>query len=206
MALGAPFSGLVMSPNGEKTVSPEDRSIVETLGISVIDCSWARLDEVPFHQMKRGHHRLLPFMVAANPVNYGKPYKLTCAEAIAGALWIVGMQDKAEAIMDQFGWGPEFIRVNRDVLESYAACATSEEVIEAQGAFLKQCQEEAALRKAELDPYGLPPSDSESDDSEIEAGGLKAELDRYGMPPSDSESEEPDDEAEKELAEERGDS
>ena len=27
------------------------QEIVETLGMSVIDCSWARLDEIPFHQV-----------------------------------------------------------------------------------------------------------------------------------------------------------
>jgi pre-rRNA-processing protein TSR3 len=67
--------------------------------------------QVPFHQMRRGHHRLLPFLVAANPVNYGKPFKLTCAEALAATLLIVGRHDDARLVMDQFGWGPEFLKV-----------------------------------------------------------------------------------------------
>lgn len=28
------------------------QEVVETLGMSVIDCSWARLDEIPFHQVQ----------------------------------------------------------------------------------------------------------------------------------------------------------
>lgn len=34
--------------------------------------------------------------------------------------------------MDQFGWGAEFLRVNADVLETYAACVDGAEVVKAQ--------------------------------------------------------------------------
>ncbi|CAM9912766.1 unnamed protein product [Pylaiella littoralis] len=164
MDLGAPFSGLVLSPNGELTVSPADREVVETLGMSVIDCSWARLDEIPFHQMRKGHHRLLPFLVAANPVNYGRPMKLSCVEAIAATLYIVGHQDEAIKVMGQFGWGAEFLRVNLDVLNTYAACANGAEVVKAQGEFLARCEEEAASRRDGVSMEDMmPPSYSDEE-------------------------------------------
>ena len=51
MPLKQPFRGLVLSPNGSESVSPADSSILEEFGLSVIDCSWARLAEIPFKQM-----------------------------------------------------------------------------------------------------------------------------------------------------------
>lgn len=39
-------------------MSPQDREIVEQFGISVVDCSWAKLDDVPFDKLRGKYERL----------------------------------------------------------------------------------------------------------------------------------------------------
>ncbi|PRP72762.1 hypothetical protein PROFUN_07662 [Planoprotostelium fungivorum] len=134
--------GIVLSPRGEMSISPADRDVVEKYGITAIDCSWAMIESVPFNKMSSGHHRLLPFLIAANPVNYGKPFKLTCVEAIAATLFITNHFEEAHIVLSKFKWGAGFYDLNRKLLEDYAKCKNSVEVVAVQNEYIKTCEEE----------------------------------------------------------------
>ncbi|XP_013177967.1 PREDICTED: ribosome biogenesis protein TSR3 homolog [Papilio xuthus] len=158
LKLGQRFPGLVLSPVGSQCVSPNDKDIIEKYGLAVIDCSWAKIDETPFGRMKSPHPRLLPFLVAANPINYGKPYQLSCVEALAAAMFITGHKQEAKFYLSKFSWGHSFLELNSDVLNLYSACTDSKSVLEAQNEFL----ESAGKENDDSKPM-WPPSDSSSD-------------------------------------------
>ena len=45
-------------PKGKKPISPSDDEIIGLSGLAVVECSWARLDEVPFGKIKSPNERL----------------------------------------------------------------------------------------------------------------------------------------------------
>ncbi|XP_045493579.1 18S rRNA aminocarboxypropyltransferase [Colias croceus] len=146
LKLGQRFQGLVLSPVGTQCVSPNDKDIIEKFGLAVIDCSWAKIDETPFSRMKSPHPRLLPFLVAANPINYGKPYQLSCVEALAAAMFITGHKREAKFYLSKFSWGHSFLELNSEALEAYALCTDSKSVLEAQTKYLQDVENEKDTR------------------------------------------------------------
>ncbi|KAL0278836.1 UNVERIFIED_CONTAM: hypothetical protein PYX00_000530 [Menopon gallinae] len=164
LRLGQRFNGIVLSPAGKKCVSPEDVDIIKSSGLAVVDCSWARLNEVPFHKMKSPNARLLPWLVAANPVNYGKPCELSCVEAIAAALILTGFTNEADLYLSKFKWGNSFMQVNQELLDKYSQCKTSAEIINIQNKYLT---EESELKSKQRENAGMFP-DSESSEDETE--------------------------------------
>ncbi len=126
-----PHHAIVLNPFSEKALSSEDRARAEKNGLVIIDGSWNSLEG---HRslFKRGIGRALPFLVAANPVNYGVPTKLSSSEAVIASLWILGFKGQALEIADSVKWGPAFLHINMERLESYANARSSKEVVEAQ--------------------------------------------------------------------------
>ncbi|GAA5848723.1 hypothetical protein JCM3766R1_006424 [Sporobolomyces carnicolor] len=149
LRVGQRFQGIVMSPKGTQVVSPSDRSIVETMGVAVVECSWARLDEIPFQKIRSPHERILPYVIATNPVNYGKPYKLNCVEATAAALYITGFDRQAELLLSKFSWGHSFWEVNGQIIERYKTCTTPESVIEMQQTIIREMEKQDDERRRE---------------------------------------------------------
>lgn len=130
-----PRGAVILNPFSEKAFSPADRHIIERKGLAAIDCSWIHANEV-FELTMRGESRALPYLIAANPVNYGTPTKLSTVEALAAALYIAGFKEKAEQLLCKFKWGLEFIRLNRKFLDAYAPARDSTEVVEMQRKFM----------------------------------------------------------------------
>lgn len=135
-AVRIPRGAIVLDPEAEKAVSREDVDSAARFGLLVLDCSWNKLSRFP--KVRSGlRHRALPFLVAANPTNFGKAQKLSSAEALAAALYIMGEKGRSKELMDRFKWGPTFLDINRELLDEYAAAKTSAEVVAVQNRILQ---------------------------------------------------------------------
>ena len=124
-----PRDAILLNPFAEKSLSKEDLKIAEKNGILAVDCSWKNAEKSFDFLDKRCNSRALPFVVAANPVNYGKPFKLTTLEAFATAVYILGDIEKAEEMLNLYKWGPSFLTLNKEPLEDYRNAKNSSEII-----------------------------------------------------------------------------
>ena len=142
--MGQRHNGVIITPNGKHTISPADRELMDQYGAAVVECSWARTKEVQWNKVGGKCERLLPYLVAANTVNYGKPWRLNCVEALAAAFYICGHPDWAEQILEPFSYGPSFIEINETLLKRYAACEDEAEMKKTEEEWMEQLEREYA--------------------------------------------------------------
>jgi pre-rRNA-processing protein TSR3 len=132
-----PQGAVILDPFTPKAFSPADRKTLQKKGLAALDCSWVHANEV-FNLSNHGTFRCLPYLVAANPVNYGIPTKLSTVEALAAALYIAGYREQAEEILSKFKWGLQFVALNEELLESYTQAKDSTGVVEVQKEYVNQ--------------------------------------------------------------------
>ncbi|KAI7822536.1 hypothetical protein BC939DRAFT_397844 [Gamsiella multidivaricata] len=185
------FLGVCMTPNGEQAVSPSDREVVREHGLAVVDCSWAKLGDVPFKKLRAGHDRLLPYLIATNPVNYGRPWKLNCVEALAACFYITGFDEYGDELLSKFKWGHAFKKVNGELLAKYSNCTDSSSVIAAQNEYLAMIEKEHNERH-----------DGEHSDDDLMVRNTNHSLMDFDEDGSDEGSDEEDSEEEEEDSEE----
>jgi pre-rRNA-processing protein TSR3 len=130
-----PKRAAVLNPLSEIAFSPADRERIENFGLAALDFSWEHAEGALLKSV-RGTSRCLPYLIAGNPVNFGKPTKLSTVEALAAALYIAAFKEEADRLLSMFKWGPTFLEINKEMLESYAGAKDSTGVIELQKRFM----------------------------------------------------------------------
>ena len=87
------------------------------------------LSDDVFERQKTGLHRRLPPLFAGNPVNYAKLNKLTTAEAISGALYMMDFRKQARMILEGQKWGHTFFDLNASLLDDYAKLGSVDDLL-----------------------------------------------------------------------------
>ncbi|MFQ5940401.1 MAG: DUF367 family protein [Nitrososphaerales archaeon] len=116
---------LVLNPYSDLALCQSDKTLVDS--ITAIDCSWEKVVST-FKIRFPGINRRLPSLLAANPTNYSKLGKLSSAEAIAGALSILGFNELAFEVMNKFKWGHTFFELNEELLKEYSSAKDPNEL------------------------------------------------------------------------------
>jgi pre-rRNA-processing protein TSR3 len=129
-----PRKSIVLNPFASEILLPQDRRLAQESGLGVVDCSWEKVQAV-FAIGMRGEGRRLPTLLAANPVNYAKPHKLSSVEALGAALIVMGFRESAARLLGLFKWGASFLTLNDQPLRSYSLASDVKAMLEAEAQY-----------------------------------------------------------------------
>lgn len=165
LPLNTKHPGVIISPNAKTILSPADTPLLEQHGAAVVECSWVRIAEIPWSRIGGKCERLLPYLVAANPVNYGRPWRLNCVEALAACFMICGKTEWAEQVLGHFSYGEQFLKINRALFRRYALARDEAHIKRIEERWLKRLEREYAdSRRKPTDENGDGTETGEVDD------------------------------------------
>lgn len=121
-------NAIVLNPSSPRFLLRSDALNAVRHGIVAIDCSWEKAGMI-FMRRFRGANRKLPALLAANPVNYARIGKLSTAEAVSAALYILGFPSRAKEVLTHFSWGATFFDLNADLLREYAGARDEDSIV-----------------------------------------------------------------------------
>lgn len=131
-----PSGAILLNPLAMQSISPAD-AVHAHKGIVVLDCTWGEVERIfPKLRPKHFKERALPYLLASNAVNYGRPFVLNSAEAFVAALYILGETKQAREVAGRFKWGETFLALNKEPLEAYASAKDSADVVDIQKEFM----------------------------------------------------------------------
>ncbi len=116
-----PIRSIKLDPFAETLLSAADRETILHSGLTVIDCSWNEGTSVFKRLRLKNGRRLGIDFLAANPINYAMPGKLSSVEAFAASLIMTGFFDEAEFLLSKFGWGHTFLELNMVLIDEIKA-------------------------------------------------------------------------------------
>ena len=141
-----PRRGFLLDPSAGIILGPDDLPLIERgAALVALDCSWKQLQDSITRIRKtspRLEPRTLPIVLAANPVSWGKPGRLSTAEALAVCLVLLGRMEQAKEVLSPFSWGEQFFTLNHEPLEAYRNSTTREELVSLQWEFFDRPTED----------------------------------------------------------------
>jgi pre-rRNA-processing protein TSR3 len=118
-------------------------------------------------------------MVAVNPVNYGKAYKLSCVEAIAATLYLAGYYGETDFLLSHFKWGKSFIDVNAELFGMYKNCDNAGQLKLAEEKYINDELEARERKKKESNEIHF--TDESEEEEQEDYSNLFANLDVQKM-------------------------
>ena len=137
-----PRRGYLLDPSAGVILGPDDLPLIEKgASLVALDCSWKRLTE-SISQIRKSSPRLegrtLPLVLAANPVSWGKPGRLSTVESLTVCLMLLGKEEQARRILKPFSWGEQFLILNAEPLKAYKDAKSREEIVDLQWEFFEK--------------------------------------------------------------------